>query len=60
MASNYCRFLWEKCLKGEEEHLLAFKEDEMQKKKKNDIYREILLVDAGESVGQKEGHTADA
>ena len=51
--SNYCRLLREKCFKGEDVYLPAFLR--RWDAKKNDIYRVMRLVDAGEALAQEEG-----
>ena len=52
-VSNYCRLLREKCFKGEDVYLPAFLR--RWDAKKNDIYRVMRLVDAGEALAQEEG-----
>ena len=51
--SNYCQFLREKCFKGEHVCLPAFLEDGLLIEPA--IYCVMRLIDAGESVAQKEG-----
>ena len=51
-ASNYCRFLREKCFKGGDVYLQHF---EKMGCKKNAKYHVMRLIDAGEAVPQEEG-----
>ena len=52
-VSNYCQFLREKCFRGKMYSFQHFKQ--MACKKKPAICHKMWLVDAGESVAQKEG-----
>ena len=51
-ASHFCQFLREKCFKEEDIPLSILRNWDA---KKNATYRVMRLVDAGESVAQREG-----